>query len=266
MQIDPTQRDYPIIQNYPQPLLFATLSGSHLYGFPSKDSDFDIRGAHILDPICFHSLVDGPESIETKEFAEYEDEMVTHDIRKYFKLLLKNNGYILEQIFSPIVLHDSYDSYTGKSNLQSLREIAQLCITSSHHLHYAGFGYGEWKKFVTNPTKPVKRLLYVFRVMMCGIHLMRTGRVESNIWSLMEANQDLAFPYIPKLIEEKLAGGERVELSTGHSFEFYTKEYLKLEEKLKMAAEHSSLHKEPRGREELQRFLLRLRSEAYPSV
>jgi len=30
------------------PLLFATISGAHLYGFPSPDSDFDLRGAHVL--------------------------------------------------------------------------------------------------------------------------------------------------------------------------------------------------------------------------
>jgi uncharacterized protein len=28
--------------------LFATISGAHLYGFPSPDSDFDLRGAHVL--------------------------------------------------------------------------------------------------------------------------------------------------------------------------------------------------------------------------
>ena len=33
---------------HPYPLLFATISGAHLYGFPSPDSDYDLRGAHIL--------------------------------------------------------------------------------------------------------------------------------------------------------------------------------------------------------------------------
>jgi hypothetical protein len=30
------------------PLLFATISGAHLYGFPSPDSDYDMRGVHLL--------------------------------------------------------------------------------------------------------------------------------------------------------------------------------------------------------------------------
>jgi len=32
----------------PYPLLFATIRGAHLYGFASPDSDFDLRGAHVL--------------------------------------------------------------------------------------------------------------------------------------------------------------------------------------------------------------------------
>ena len=36
------------VEEHPYPLLFATISGAHLYGFPSPDSDFDLRGAHIL--------------------------------------------------------------------------------------------------------------------------------------------------------------------------------------------------------------------------
>ena len=36
------------LKEHPYPLLFATISGSHIYGFPSPDSDYDLRGVHIL--------------------------------------------------------------------------------------------------------------------------------------------------------------------------------------------------------------------------
>ena len=36
------------IEQHPYPLLFATISGAHLYGFPSPDSDYDLRGVHLL--------------------------------------------------------------------------------------------------------------------------------------------------------------------------------------------------------------------------
>jgi hypothetical protein len=39
-----------IAARQPYPLLFATVSGAHLYGFPSPDSDWDLRGVHVLPP------------------------------------------------------------------------------------------------------------------------------------------------------------------------------------------------------------------------
>ena len=42
------QRLQRFVAAQPYPLLFATISGAHLYGFPSPDSDFDLRGAHVL--------------------------------------------------------------------------------------------------------------------------------------------------------------------------------------------------------------------------
>lgn len=36
------------VEQHPYPLLFATISGAHLYGFPSPDSDYDLRGIHLL--------------------------------------------------------------------------------------------------------------------------------------------------------------------------------------------------------------------------
>jgi uncharacterized protein len=32
----------------PYRILFVSLSGAHLYGFASRDSDFDLRGAYVL--------------------------------------------------------------------------------------------------------------------------------------------------------------------------------------------------------------------------
>lgn len=38
----------PVVAAQPFPVLFATVSGAHLYGFPSRDSDVDLRGVHLL--------------------------------------------------------------------------------------------------------------------------------------------------------------------------------------------------------------------------
>ena len=46
MKIDPRLEQIAIDQPYP--LIFASVSGAHLYGFESRDSDWDLRGVHVL--------------------------------------------------------------------------------------------------------------------------------------------------------------------------------------------------------------------------
>src|SRR3981189_1314743 len=94
------------VARHPYPLLFATVSGAHLYGFPSPDSDYDLRGAHVLPLREVIGLDSGPDTIETSRKDQGLDlDLVTHDVRKFFGLLLKRNGYVLEQLYSPLVLH-----------------------------------------------------------------------------------------------------------------------------------------------------------------
>jgi predicted nucleotidyltransferase len=62
MLTDPRLRT--IIARQPYPLLFVTVSGAHLYGFPSPDSDYDLRGVHIL-PVA--AVVDLDPSQETMQ-------------------------------------------------------------------------------------------------------------------------------------------------------------------------------------------------------
>lgn len=50
---------------HPYPLVFATISGAHLYGFPSPDSDYDLRGCHLLPLREVVGLDAGRETIET---------------------------------------------------------------------------------------------------------------------------------------------------------------------------------------------------------
>src|SRR5436189_1485320 len=97
MTIDP--RLNRIVAAQPYPLLFATISGAHLYGFPSPDSDFDLRGAHRLPLEDVLSLNVSHETVEKSGFHdELEIDLVTHEVRKFFGLLLKKNGYVLEQV------------------------------------------------------------------------------------------------------------------------------------------------------------------------
>src|SRR5438552_17260921 len=104
MTIDPQL--HGIVAAQPYPLVFATISGAHLYGFPSPDSDFDLRGAHVLPLEMIIGLHVHDETVEDSRVIEgLEMDIVSHDVRKFFGLLLKKNGYVLEQLFSPLIVH-----------------------------------------------------------------------------------------------------------------------------------------------------------------
>ena len=58
------------VQSHPHPLLFAVLSGAHLYGFPSEDSDFDVRGVHVLPATEVVGLRTGSETVQSSRDRE----------------------------------------------------------------------------------------------------------------------------------------------------------------------------------------------------
>lgn len=233
----------------PYPLLFVTVSGAHLYGFTSPDSDFDLRGVHILPARELLGLIAGPETIESMAVREgAEIDLVTHDTGKYFRLLLRRNGYVLEQIFSPLVVHTS-------AAHAELREIARGCITRHHWRHYHGFAESEWRLFSRREPRRVKRLLYVYRVLLTGIHLMRSGEVEANLPRLQAL---YPLPQIPDLIARKRAGPERGAIDDA-DFAFHEAEIARLREQLRAAGEASTLPETPTSAPRLNDLLLRLR-------
>ena len=95
MNLDP--RLHQQVEQHPYPLLFVTISGAHLYGFPSADSDYDLRGIHLLPLESVVGLKTGQETVEKSGIHDgLEIDLVTHDARKFFQLMLKKNGYVLE--------------------------------------------------------------------------------------------------------------------------------------------------------------------------
>jgi predicted nucleotidyltransferase len=237
------------VQRQEYPLLFVTISGAHLYGFPSPDSDFDLRGVHILPVRDVVGLETGRETIQVPEDRSgLEIDLVTHDIKKFFKLLLKKNGYVLEQLFSPLIV------YTTPEHAE-LKQIARGCITRYHSHHYLGFAETEWKLLNKENPKRIKPLLYVYRVLLTGIHLMRTGEVEANLKHL---NQIFKLPYIPELISQKVTGVEQSALKEA-DFAFHEKEYERLRAELEQAGEDSKLPELPSAKEKLNELLIRTR-------
>jgi len=236
------------VASHPYPLLFTTVSGAHLYGFPSPDSDYDLRGAHILSAKDAVGLLPKKETIEFSGLRSgIEMDLVTHDVLKFFTMLLKRNGYVLEQLYSPLVVHTTPEH-------QELKDVAARCVTRHHSHHYLGFATTQWDLFKKDEPPRIKPLLYVYRVLMTGIYLMRTGQVEAN---LVVLNNEFRLPYVPELGERKVHGAERGTLASSEA-EFHKREYERLVAQLEAEADDSQLPDESGCRDALNDLVVRI--------
>lgn len=183
----------PVVAEQPDPVLFATVSGAHLYGFPSRDSDVDLRGVHLLPTADLVGLRE-PDETRSRMWVRdgVEMDLVTHDLRKFVRLMLRRNGYVLEQLLSPLVVHTT-DAH------RELAELAPGVLTSHHAHHYRGFANTQWRLF--EKTGELKPLLYTFRVLLTGIHLMRSGEVQPHLPTLIGEGDAPA--YLPELVTAK---------------------------------------------------------------
>lgn len=237
------------VAGHPYPLLFATISGAHLYGFPSPDSDFDLRGCHVLPVRDVVGLDAGRETVESSTTTDgLEVDLVTHDVKKFFGLLLKKNGYVLEQVLSPLVVYPTPAH-------EELKALTPGCVTRHHSHHYFGFAETQWRLFDKERPRRVKPLLYVYRVLLTGIHLMRTGEVEAN---LVRLNAAARLSHVNDLIARKLGGPEQSEVGDA-DVEFHKREYDRLRTVLEETYQASTLPEVPSARAALNDLLIRLR-------
>jgi uncharacterized protein len=238
-----------IVAEQPYPLVFATISGAHLYGFPSPDSDYDLRGVHLLPLRELVGLRTGQETIEISEQRpDLELDLVTHELKKFMGLMLKRNGYVLEQLLSPLIIQTSPIH-------AELKALVPDCLTKHHSHHYLGFAQTQWRLFSQGNPLKVKPLLYVYRVLLTGIHLMQTGEVEPN---LVTPNREFGLTYLDDLIAQKVAGAEKGELAT-MDLAFHQQEFSRLLGCLESARDASHLVDEPIGMAAMHDLLLRAR-------
>jgi uncharacterized protein len=231
------------------PLLFATVSGAHLYGFASPDSDYDVRGVHVLPAQTVLGLRPGDETVEVAGVERgIEIDLVTHDAAKFFRLLLRKNGYVLEQLLSPLVVLTTPEH-------AELRAISAACLTRFHAFHYLGFADTQWKLFRKESPPRVKPLLYVYRVLLTGIHLMRAGVIDANLPRL---NTEYRLPYIDDLIARKSGGVERSTLVDA-DLVFHEAEYARLRARLEDEHQRSSLPEAPAALDAMDDLLVRVR-------
>lgn len=233
----------------PEPV-FATISGAHLYGFASPDSDVDLRGAFMLPASEMLGLYPPSETITIEDKTTIDLDWVAHDIRKFARLMTNHNGYVLEQLFSPLVV-------LSTPAHEELIALGKGCVTKPTVRHYQGFARG-CRKRLAEPDPIVKHLLYAYRVLLTGIHLMETGEVVANIQVL---NERFRLTEIDDLVARKQAGAEKMALDE-RDMDEHGGLLDRLEAKLQEAHDASQLPDEPTSVAALHDFVVRLRLDA----
>lgn len=238
-----------VAKSGPRPV-FATISGAHLYGFASPDSDVDLRGAFLLPGHAVLGLHPPAETISIEDKSTIDLDWVAHDIRKFARLMTNHNGYVLEQLFSPLVV-------IATPAHAELIELGKGCITRPTVRHYQGFARGRRKR-LAEPDPTVKHLLYAYRVLLTGIHLMQTGEVVANVTVL---NERFHFAEIDELVIRKREGAEKMRLNE-HDFAIHNGLLDRLEAKLEDAHQASRLPEGATTVAGLEDFVIRLRLDS----
>lgn len=115
-------------------ILLACETGSRAWGFPSPDSDFDIRIIYVHKKDWYLSLSEKKDSIELM-FENNDIDITGWDLRKSLRLLQKSNPPLLERIQSPI-LYKSDNDFLVEINELANSQYSRIA-TIHHYLSMA---------------------------------------------------------------------------------------------------------------------------------
>ncbi len=103
-------------------ILFACESGSRAWGFPSSDSDYDVRFIYVHQKEWYLSIHEGRDVVEMPVNKELD--ISGWDLRKTLRLLNKHNAVLFEWIQSPIVYSRRVARHLEEPRLE-YRRVAQ---------------------------------------------------------------------------------------------------------------------------------------------
>ncbi|CAM4013464.1 nucleotidyltransferase domain-containing protein [Paenibacillus alkaliterrae] len=143
-------------------IFYACESGSRAWGFPSKDSDYDVRFIYVRQVDWYLSIFDKRDVIE-RPVSELLD-INGWDLRKALNLFRKSNPPLLEWLQSPIPY------YTKYSVAEQIRRISPLTFSpKSCMYHYLNMAKGNYRDYLQGEQVKIKKYFYVLRpILACG--------------------------------------------------------------------------------------------------
>jgi predicted nucleotidyltransferase len=152
-------------------ILHAIESGSRAWGFPSQDSDFDIRFIYVRPQKNYLSIDIPKDDINTPivddAVLNAPFDLAGWDLRKTLKLLLRSNAIVYEWLLSP-VLYVSECSFIEQLKSFYIESANLKAIT----YHYYSIANGLWQGGANaNKKLTVKKYLYVIRPVLCLLYI-----------------------------------------------------------------------------------------------
>jgi uncharacterized protein len=228
--------------------LVVALTGAHAYGFPSPDSDLDLKGVHVEPTERLLGLSPpAPHAARMQTVDGVELDYASNELRQVLAGLVQGKGSFLERVLGAHVLR-------AAPELDELRDLGRRTLSRRYHHHYRGFATGQRAELERSPAPTAKKLLYVLRTALTGAHLLATGELVVDLRDNLDAH---GFTAARELIEAKRAG-ERVVLGEGELAR-WRGEMDRALALLEESAARSPLPEEPRDVGALEAFLLAVR-------
>ena len=183
-------------------ILYACESGSRAWGFPSPDSDYDVRFLYACDLDWHLSLRDRKDSIDLPINEELD--INAWEIKKALGLLWKSNAALLEWLQSPIVyIH-------RPAFLNAIRDLADDCfspIAAMHH--YLTISKKYYEDCVGKSEIKLKRYFYALRTTIAGKWIRETGgRPKTEMVEMFDVIEEPVKERILELIKLKAGKNE----------------------------------------------------------
>jgi len=174
--------------------LVVHLSGAHAYGFPSPDSDLDLKAIHVERTELLLGLSPPAATVNRLEVIDgVEIDYTSNEVAMAVRGLLRGDGNMLERVCAKAPLRTS-------PWLAELAALARRSLSRKYHHHYRGFAWSQRKAVVEAEAPSAKKVLYVLRTALTGVHLLRTGECEPDLGALWEP---YGFDVVPALVQEK---------------------------------------------------------------
>jgi predicted nucleotidyltransferase len=158
--------------------LVVSLSGAHAYGFPSPDSDLDLKSIHVERTARLLGLGNATLHADRMEVIEgVEIDYTSNEIRPVLLGVLHGNGNYIERILGRTPVMEAPE-------LEALKPLAAQALSRRLGGHYLGFAQSQREAFTREST--VKKLLYVLRTALTGTHALRTGEIVTDLGELCD--------------------------------------------------------------------------------